>query len=71
MLDDIIYDEIATEGTGQILEDSVNEMKYQLTFLESPLPTTNWSPNLLFYKHYFIPPSEKPCKPIVSLFHCQ
>jgi hypothetical protein len=33
MLDDIIYDEIATEGTGQILEDSVNEMKYQLKIM--------------------------------------
>ena len=35
MLDDIIYDEIASEGTGQILENSSNELKYQLAFLES------------------------------------
>ena len=34
--------------------------------------TTGWSPNFLFCKYDFIPPSEKPCKPIViSLFHCQ
>lgn len=34
--------------------------------------TTGWSLNMLFWKYYFIPSSEKPCKPIpVTLFHCQ
>ena len=57
MLDDIIYDEIATEGTGQILEDSVNEMKYQLTFLESLRYKSNSDKIFLTYGvlHYKLP----------------
>lgn len=34
-LDDIVYEEITNEGIGQVLDGSSNELKYQLTFLES------------------------------------
>lgn len=57
MLDDIIYDEIASEGTGHILEDSTNELKYQLTFLESLRYKSNSDKIFLTYGvlHYKLP----------------
>ena len=34
-LKEVIYKDIAVEGTGKVLEDSDQELKYQLLFLES------------------------------------